>query len=444
MYFIIGFLFVLFPAISFAIFEDNFSNAKSLGMSNSFSDYSEFYKLNPSLSAQTRDLYFESSYIYGHITQQGEKNYKNFNIDLLSPARIKTKNITWGLGYDLSYGDFFNEKKLFLNFSSWHLFEQDEKVLDFGFNIKSLNLNKGNLSENHFSLDLGSVLRHNQYLFGFSILNINSPKFTKGIIYDNAPRIIKIGISRKEEDFSFSADLTKRNSIYYGPSYSINTGFEYFWRTYKSGVFNTLFGLSLGDNKSMINAGFGYKNMASEIIYSFSLPLSRPFSLVNGISFILRFGERNIENEYEKIIKREMKYRKDLMDALEESEKREKELKEQLLSMQEELGKLNDALKEEKIKKSEIEEAKNRLNDIVEKQRNDQEELKILEEKNRLDKIKRLESSFNMDWENYIRIKNSGASKDVLIGLLRKIISQYHGQGIDISLATIEMQKLLR
>ena len=140
----------------------------------------------------------------------------------------------------------------------------------------------------------------------------------------------------------------------------------------------------------------------------------------------------------------EMQYRKDLMGALDESEKREKKLKTELLSMKEELEKLKDTLKGEKTRRAEVEKAKSQVDSILERQRKAQEELRLLEEKRKADKIRQLEAGFASDWENYLRMKGSGAGKEALSGFLQRIINQYQGQGIDISRATMEMQNLLK
>ena len=444
----IFFLIFFSASRGYCIFEDNFADARALGLANSISasGFSGAYKLNPAMAGETRDHSLTPSCLFGHSTQQGDKKFKSLSLDFLRPSRVKTKNLTWSFGYSRSYGDAFDERTFSIGAGTWHLFEEGDKVLDAGANLKALNLssNEISLGQNALALDLGVVMRTKGYAFGFSILNLNSPAFEERITDDNAPRTMKLGVARSVEDYTLSADFTRRSSVRYGKSYSINSGVEYSWKTYRYGTLDTLFGLSLGDNESMVSAGFGYRNMAAEIVYSMAFPISGPAAMINGISLILRFGETNSENEYEKIFRKEMQYRKDLMGALDGSEKREKKLKKELIAIREELERLKESLKNEKTKRVEVENAKTRVDFILERQRKAQEELRLAEEKRKLDRIRQLETGFASDWENYLRMKASGAGAEALAGFLQRIINQYQGQGIDISQAAMEMQNLVK
>jgi hypothetical protein len=54
------------------------------------------------------------------------------------------------------------------------------------------------------------------------------------------------------------------------------------------------------------------------------------------------------------------------------------------------------------------------------------------------------ETEFNKDFDNYLKLKSQGVGKEVLVGYLKKIITQYQSENIDISRATIELQRLLK
>jgi hypothetical protein len=55
-----------------------------------------------------------------------------------------------------------------------------------------------------------------------------------------------------------------------------------------------------------------------------------------------------------------------------------------------------------------------------------------------------IEDEFRRDFEKYLKIKSSNASKDVLIQYLRRIIVEYQDKNVDISPATIELQRLMK
>ena len=112
------------------------------------------------------------------------------------------------------------------------------------------------------------------------------------------------------------------------------------------------------------------------------------------------------------------------------------------------MKKLEEKLKNKDAEKTQIELEKENirktLDGLIDKQRKNQEEIKNIEEKRRLERIKLAETEFNKDFDNYLKLKSQGVSRDVLSGYLKKIIIQYQNEEIDISRATIELQKLLK
>jgi small-conductance mechanosensitive channel len=93
---------------------------------------------------------------------------------------------------------------------------------------------------------------------------------------------------------------------------------------------------------------------------------------------------------------------------------------------------------------SEKQKIKEKLESIIEQQKRNEESLKELEKRREEQKKRMIEDEFKRDFENYLKLKSANTSKDVLIQYLRRIILQYQTEGIDISPATIELQRLVK
>ncbi|MCK5584020.1 MAG: hypothetical protein KAI33_09520, partial [Elusimicrobiales bacterium] len=182
----------------------------------------------------------------------------------------------------------------------------------------------------------------------------------------------------------------------------------------------------------------------TEIFYSFSAPLTRAVNIGHSVSLVIRFGARDIESEYERLIRQEMKYRTELMSALDESAKREMILKNELNALKKETDDLKKQLNREVKKTNRTFAAKKKLEHIINRRKKAGRELKRLERERRQNKLNQLKFQFSYDWQNYLKLKIGGAPKDVLKGVLGRIISNYQDVGIDISQATIELQKIIK
>jgi ElaB/YqjD/DUF883 family membrane-anchored ribosome-binding protein len=428
----------------FALFDDYFTSSKNMSMPAMTAYESPYsYKANPAAGGYIREVTADLSHNGSHFYGGGDFNYRSVNFDLLLPFMYNAGNFTYLTNYNMIYADKMDLRTFSFGFASWHYKDWDTESLDGGFNIKMLNLKNSLGDESKISLDVGLLLRLSDYNLGFSILNLTSPKFSKVGNGINASKILKFGIAKNREDYSLSFDITKRDSIM-DKSYNLSAGFEHYWHTYRYGSFITGFGLSGGDNKSFFSTSLGFKKLSYELLYSAAFSLKDSFYVANSISLSFKFGLGEEESEYQKIISQEMKYRKDLMQALNDSENRQKKLIMEINNMQKEIESLMITLKNERAKKAEVDQARKNLESVLERQRKSQEELKLMEEKRKLDRLKQIEDNFHLDWQNYLKIKSSGANKDALKGYLQRLINQYQSEGIDISPATVELQKLLR
>jgi hypothetical protein len=294
-------------------------------------------------------------------------------------------------------------------------------------------------------LDLGALWRvSSRNTVGLSFLNLNSPSFKAGVLKDEAPTSVRLGVAEKRDDYTLTMDISNRAGAGgYNGGFSLNSGIEYTWPTYRYGVFTSRAGLSMASKASFLSLGLGYRRLAAEFAYSVLLPVTGVIVPGHALSVNIRFGDKDLESEYERLIKQEVKYRKDLVEALDESSRREGILRDELGDLKDEIGKLNASLKSIRAQKAEVSEAREKLEAIVERQRRAEAELEALAEKRRKDKLAQLQFDFSREWSAYLKMRAGGAPKDVLKGALQRLVSQYQSAGIDISQATVELQSLV-
>ncbi len=435
----------------YAAFEDIALGARGEGLANSVTavEGMDSIGINPAGFGGVRKFMSGTHFLSSYRTGAGDANFRSYAIGALVPKTFKSRNGTMGFlfRYRLNPG-YTQEKTMQFGYSTWQLLRTKKGVLDFGGNFKMLGLTaiQSGDSASSFALDIGSILRLGDgKTVGLSFLNINSPAFDLAPITDKAPFTMRVGYAEDREDYLLSIDFVKRSgSSGSDGTYSLNSGYEYLWRTYKSGIFSTRAGLNLGDNSSSLSMGMSYKLVATEIFYSLSLPLTRTINAGHSLSLVIRFGARDIESEYERLIKQEVKYRRDLMEALDESAKREMILKNELNTLKEETDALKKQLNLEIKKTNKTSVAKKKLENIISRQQAASRELKRLEKKRKQNKLNQLRFQFSHDWQSYLKLKTGGAPNDVLKGVLGRIISQYQDTGIDISQATIELQRVIK
>ena len=432
---------------AFAVFEDTPSCAASLGLANSGAalDIPGCAGLNPALNGSARKFELSTNFLSSFRVPQGPADFSAYSLGAAFPLMSYGRLATFGVGgFYRNDGGVMTEKAISFGVGTWQLLKTQSGMIDFGANFKILQAAavKGGDSQSGAAVDLGALLRAGEgRTIGLSILNVNNPSF----MADKAPRSIRLGVAEKREDYMLTFEVANRTAAGNLPgNFSIASGFEHLWRTYRYGTFASRTGLFLADRATAFSLGFGFKRQAAEISYSFSLPLTGKTKTAHAITVVLRFGEKNMEPEYERLIHQEMKYRKDLVLALDESAKRENILKDQLAVLKTETDGLSDKLRALREQKAEVKDAKDKLEAVIERQHKAEAELRGLEEKQKSDKLNALRFDFASDWQSYLKLKSGGAPAEALKGALQRLVAQYQDTGIDISQATVELQGLMR
>ena len=465
---------------AYAVFEDIPAGARQAGFggqSAALEDPLSFYG-NPALPGASRKFETGAHFISSERTTQGPADFAAYGAWALVPRMIYGKMGTFsiaGLYRDDSGG--LTQKSMSLGWGTWQLFRGGSGVLDLGVNLKVLQVaaaSGGDLASGA-TVDLGAVFRPDgNRTVGFSALNLNSMPFRVGALKDKAPMVLRLGVSERREDYTLSLDLARRTaSSGQRGNISFNPGVEHAWRTERAGLLFSRAGLNVAKRASALSAGLGWKRLASELSYGLAVPLNGAIVPSHSLTLALRFGDRDMETEYERLMKQEIKYRKDLIEALDESAKRENLLKGELVYMKAEVESLNIKMKAEieslnekmkaetdsfnarlkdtqEQKASEIAKKERlaavikRLDAVAARQAAAEAELKAMEEKRKADKLNRLKTDFNLDWQNYLRLKSGGAPADALKSSLQRLLTQYQDSGIDISQATMELQGLVR
>ncbi|OGS13999.1 MAG: hypothetical protein A2234_03750 [Elusimicrobia bacterium RIFOXYA2_FULL_58_8] len=440
-----------------AVFEDLPVGARQLGFGGAaaaLEDTAGAFS-NPALPGVLRKFDTGAGFLASERTTQGPAEFSVRGAWLVIPHGTYGKTGTFSVGglYRDDNGA-WTQKTMAFGWSSWQLLQAGSGAVDFGANVKILQLTAedtaGLLSSDADSqagaaLDVGAVYRpDSRRTFGFSALNINRPSFRVGLLKDKAPLALRLGFSERHDDIIVSVDMAQRTaSGGYKGNFSLNPGIECLWRTRRAGFFSTRNGLVLAERASALSAGFGWRRQAAEISYSMAVPLTGVIVPAHAVTLALRFGDRDVQSDYERLMGQEIKYRKDLVVSLDESARRENLLKQELLSMREEIEALGLRLRSTEEKKEQVRDEKERLEAVVRRQAAAEAELRGLAEKRRSDKLAQLKYDFSLDWQNYLKLKSGGAPRDVLKGALERMVGQYQDVGVDISQATLELRGMI-
>lgn len=440
---------LLFSVSTYAISDGSFYNAYSLGYSNAIGLFP--LKSNPATYGDIRNLTISSYYSQLRHLSYGRVDLNTSGFELYLPHITYGENLTYYFGYEKNEAEKDSARILNFGISSYNLFDFETEHLDIGLNFKNIkSQNRVDPLDNNF-FDIGFLVRKKEYLFGLSFININSSFNTR---YSDIKvlKTTKLSLTRKNDEYMMGIDITKTSDI---NSYSFGFSASTLYRTYRYGSLKPSVSMTIGNKKNIFGFGVFYERDIFELGYCASLSLDRVRSFNNSITLSVYFGKRDIQSDYEKIIQREVSYRKSLMNELIEAQKREDKLKVNIAKMKAEideltyrLNKLDEQLENEKENKQKILEEKAKikkeLEGLLEKQKQREDEIRYLEEKRRLEKIKLTEMEFNKDYESYIKLKSQGVARDVLINYLKKVILSYQDSGIDISRATLELQNLLK
>ncbi|MBI4351560.1 MAG: hypothetical protein HY550_08990 [Elusimicrobia bacterium] len=434
-----------------AVFEDLPAGARQAGFGGQSAALEDPLSLygNPALPGASRKFETGAHFLSSERTTQGPAELSAYGAWALLPrmayGRMGTLSIA-GLYRD--DGGVLTQKAISFGWGTWQLRRGPAGVLDLGASLKILQAaaSTGGDSASGVAVDLGAVFRPDSgHAVGFSILNLNNPSFDVGGLKDKAPLVIRLGVSERREDYTLSLDLARRTaSSGQKGNISFNPGVEHAWRTRRAGLLYSRAGLNLAERASALSAGLGWKHLATELSYGLAVPLTGAIVPAHSLALALRFGDRDVEAEYERLIRQEIKYRKDLVEALDESARRENLLKRELASMKAEIDSLNARLKDTVEQKAAESGEKERLAAVVRRQAAAEAELRALAEKRKADKLAQLKYDFSLDWQAYLKLKGGGAPSDVLKSSLQRMLAQYQDAGIDISQATMELQSLVR
>ncbi len=420
--------------------------------------YSEGYGLcvnyfpvisNPATYGDMRNITTSSSYADIKHEKGFKRRYRSTSFMFFYPSIFKGKNFTYLVGYDrMDFKHFSSEIKR-IGFSSYHAFDTDDGYIDIGFSLKKISKLSG--FESKISYDGGMIVRKKDYIGGFSFENLSGGGggYSYGI-----PKSISFSLSRFISDYSIGLSITK-NSFKDKSSFSSSFALSHLIRTYRYGYFRLSSSLTHSSNVNSLSFGVFYNRDVWEFSFSLSAMLESPYYLNNSVGITLYWGRQDVESEYEKIIRREIKYRKDLLEELSQAAKREEKLRKNISEMSAEIDELKYKMqmiekeleKERAGKESLIKEKEkvlSTLNSIIERQRREKEELESIERKRQEKKLELIKKEFDRDMETYRRLKMEGTSKEGLINYLKKVISTYQDSGIDISQATLELLSLTK
>ncbi len=405
--------------------------------------------LNPALAGSVRKFDSGAHFESGTRSCLGPLDFYSYALNAALPGMVRGKFGTMSVAgrYRTMEESGLAEKTLSLGGATWQLLRSARGSFDLGANVKFMQLDSDYAADSKMGLglDMGALWRvDSRRSFGLSLLNVNSPSFKEGVLDEKAPFAVRLGVAEKAEDYTLALDAVRRSVAGDQGKYGFNCGVEQVWRTERRGIFTSRMGLSLGDRSSRFSLGIGHRHLASEVSYAILIPLTGKIKAGHAVSVNIRFGDKDLESEYETLIKREIKYRKDLVQALDESSRREGVLRDELSGLKEEIDALTVSLKAVREQRAEASQAREKLEAIVVRQRRAEAELKSLEEARRLDRKRQLEIDFSRDWQAYLKMKAGGAPASVLKGSLQRLLGQYQGAGIDISPATLELRQLVK
>jgi hypothetical protein len=337
-----------------------------------------------------------------------------------------------GMGVDRTVG---------FSYGTRGLKELDQGGLDVGGTLKFLSRTpdgaKGVLQG---AIDLGGAYRFREkYTAGLSLLNFPGPRLPNG----RAPLTIKAGVAEDLRGFTMAFDLTKREPTGEGPgTVTAAAGLERWWATARNGSFAGRTGLSLGDHAKTWNWGLAWRILGGgELGYAMTVPMQGPTMIGHSVGLLFRFGASNPEGEYERLLGTELRYRKDLIAALEAGEVKQWKLSQELAELRSALEDLRRQLTEKTLSEAEV---KKRLAELQERHRRAvAEHERMLEEQRKL-KAKTRSDFFKEDWAAYDKAKAGGAPDPVLADQVRRILRDYKDSGVDLSDANQELLRLLR
>lgn len=403
---------------------------------------------NPSTTGDVRNI--TTSLSYSDIKHEyGVKRiFTRQDFNFFYPTIWQGKNYTPFFAYQkMEFKNSEYEIKK-IGAGTYHFFDMEDGYLDLGLSLKKLSY-RGleNVSKNVY--DLGFLIRKKEYLAGFSFENLSGGY---GTSRDGIAKGVSFSISRFIGDYSLGGVISQ-NRFEDKTTYLFGLSASHLIRTYRYGYFRVSTSINHSSDVNSLSFGIFYNRDVWEFSFSLSGMLNKPNYLNTSCGLTIYWGRQDVETEYEKIIKREIKYRKDLLEELSEAARREEKLRKNISELSAQTDELKyriemieKELNKEKSDKERLIKEKEgvvkTLNAIVEKQKKEKEELENLEKKRQQEKINLIRKEFDREMEIYRKLKLENGSKQALINYLKKIVSTYQDSGIDISEATLELLKL--
>ncbi len=444
----------LLPALLLAVsparaaFEDAGPGADRAAMAWAGSALDGHGLLNPAAAGASRKIAAGAHYLSSFRLPGGPYDFRDQAFDFRAPLMLEDRpgTVSGAVRYRTD-GSLARQRDLVLGWSSWQLLRLAGGSLDFGFNFRHQRLTHipTGSAAGAPGLDLGALYRSDGgFAWGLSLLNLVSSSFEAGPLEDKAPRAYKLGVAQETRQYRLAMDFTRRSgSLLQEPGYTLSSGVERSWSPLRRGTLLGRAGLHLGDASSLFSLGAGWRLAESDFAYAFMLPLSDGQGVGHALTLNLRFGDRDAAGEWENLLRREMKYRKDLLTALDEASLRERALKDELDFLRREYVSLNEMFASESDRAAAAGREKRRLEEAIARQRRAEAELKALAEKRRADRLNQLAYQFSVDFQAYLKMKAGGAPPESLRAALGRIIGQYQDSGIDISRAASELQSLV-
>lgn len=436
---------VALPSTSYAAFEDAGFGPRDVAMGGAFcavSDDPGVIAYNPASLGQASALETSMSYLRQFHIPSGESDRDSTRAAVVVPLRQEILN--GALGFDLRYDrrtGIAGDRSLGIMYGTRGLKETERGGIDFGagFKILSSAFESGGKSGTNLALDLGALYRFSErYAVGASLLNFGSPKFGS----DRAPLALKIGVAEQMRGIIFAADFTKRESSRSGDGqHTMALGFERWWATASSGQFALRSGISLGEGSRTWNWGLGWRALGARIDYAMTVPMSGIARFGHGVSLSVRFGRADPEGEYEKLLSQELRYRRQLGEALEASSIKQWKLAEEMSRQRAEMEALRN---EVDMKRASEGDAKRRLRELETRhQKASQTYEKLKADREGAARQARI-SLFQEDWRAYQKAKLGGAADSVLLEMVGRILREYRDAGVDLSEASQELRRLQR
>lgn len=428
-----------------AAFEDAGFGPRDVAMGGAFTaviDDPGVLAYNPASLGQASALEAAASYMRQFHIPSGESDRDSTRMGVVVPLRQEILN--GGLGIDVRYDrrtHVGGDRAIGVSYGTRGLRETSKGGVDFGGGMKLLttSFESGSKAGTHLALDMGALYRFSdRYSLGASLLNFGSPKFGG----DRAPLTLKLGAAEQVRGVTFAVDLTKREASQAGNGeHTMALGFERWWPTARAGQYALRSGMSLGEGTRTWSWGFGWRAQGARIDYAMTVPMTGSTRFGHGLSLSVRFGRADPEGEYEKLLSQELRYRRQLSEALEASSVKQWKLAEELNRMRQEMAILSN---EVEMKRASETDAKRRLRDLQDRQQKAAEAYEKLKvEREGTTRSVRV-ALFQEDWRSYQKAKLAGAADSVLLEHVGRILREYRDAGVDLSEASSELRRLQR